>query len=113
MDFSQAISAHAEWKYRLTDYIEGGSTEKLDPDCVCRDDQCPLGRWLHAPENEAARGLDEVRRSHAEFHRAAAEVIRCVHRKDLGGARRLLGGAYREHSTNVVLLLKALREALA
>ena len=46
-DFDKAIEAHRQWKVRLRKAISGRDT--LDSDTICRDDQCPLGKWIHGP----------------------------------------------------------------
>lgn len=42
-----AMQAHANWKKRLMDYIEGNSQEDLQPHNVCVDNRCTLGIWIH------------------------------------------------------------------
>ena len=43
----EAMQAHANWKKRLHDYIEGKSTEDLQPHQVGMDYRCVLGKWIH------------------------------------------------------------------
>jgi hypothetical protein len=50
----------------------------LEVDVVRLDDRCLLGLWLHASGNQAVRNptaLRMLRDVHAEFHRAASEVL--------------------------------------
>lgn len=112
MDFDAAIVAHARWKYRLTDYVDGKSKEKLDPKVVGCDDQCDLGKWLHSGEckNLACR---ELRDAHASFHRAAAAVVVLVnggHPKEAHDALAT-SGEYAKYSAEVIARIKALRTA--
>jgi hypothetical protein len=77
MDFHEAVVAHTRWKIRLRLLIEG-TGEALDPDVVVRDDRCDLGKWIYAEGPRLARGASyqELRTSHADFHKVAADVVR-------------------------------------
>lgn len=102
--------AHAEWRFRLADYVEGTSTEKLDPYHVGCDDRCDLGRWIHGQSSRSAV-LVELEEVHAAFHRAAAEVVSLVQSGRKEEARAALGfsGSYRASSGCVTMLVKALK----
>jgi hypothetical protein len=73
---SAAIAAHDEWKTRLLAAVEAGSSE-FDPEHVRADDRCPFGQWLYAAEADLGASLhyERVRDLHAQFHRAAADVL--------------------------------------
>jgi methyl-accepting chemotaxis protein len=72
----RGIAAHAKWKYYLRQAIKTGKSEWTVPS-VRVDDQCEFGIWLGSVP--AADQLREhwktVRARHAEFHRAAADVL--------------------------------------
>lgn len=78
MNFDEAIVAHAEWKLKLTLYLQGEG--KLDPSVIRQDNQCKLGKWIYSDgrkyQNETA--YEELRRLHADFHRCAACVVESV-----------------------------------
>ena len=80
MDFDSAIQAHQDWKAKLATYIrtKDGS---LDENTVTKDNVCPLGQWLHG-EGNAKYGSDsefkELVAKHADFHKAAADIVRRV-----------------------------------
>jgi len=77
-DFMAAIEAHVRWKVRLEAHIAGNGTEELSPEIVGRDDQCVLGKWIHGSGGTAYAshpGFDELRETHAQFHRNAARII--------------------------------------
>ncbi len=105
INFMSAIEAHVRWKIRLEAYIAGTSEEQLDPEVVCRDDQCPLGKWIYSdggqqygdnPEFEA------MRLTHAKFHQCAGDVIRLVDEGNKEEASRLLcSGDYASHSHQI------------
>ncbi len=79
MDLRQAITQHMQWKFRLDLLVAGYSRETLDPDRVEREDSCDLGLWI-AGEGERTYGSNpaflSLQRTHAEFHRCIARVIR-------------------------------------
>lgn len=78
LNFRTAIDAHMKWKVRLHETIQGTSPEQLDPNHICQDDQCALGKWMysigglkysHLPE------FRELKQTHAEFHCCAALIV--------------------------------------
>ncbi len=116
LDFYKAIEAHQRWKVRLAEHIRGASSERLDWQVVCRDDQCALGQWLHqgARVPEAQHALfTRLLGEHAEFHRRAGEVVQLV---DDGAReqalRQLTSGDYARASHRVVASLSQLFLAL-
>jgi hypothetical protein len=77
MDFGQAVDAHVDWKWKLSAYLRKPD-KSLDPATLEVDDQCALGKWIH-DEGRAYSGLTEfaeLQTTHAEFHRAAADIVR-------------------------------------
>ncbi len=114
MDFDGAIQAHEAWKGRLLAFVSGGG-EALDPGVVGRDDACALGKWIHS---EGARyggrfSFAQVRTHHAQFHRAAAEVVKAVQLGDGQRALALLNGAtYQKASADTVAAIRALKDSL-
>ncbi|CAD5374589.1 Methyl-accepting chemotaxis sensory transducer [Rubrivivax sp. A210] len=92
-DFDQAIDAHRQWKVKLRSAIAGH--EKLDADKICRDDQCPLGKWLHGDGGQRWGGRPrfvELMDKHAGFHRAAGAVALTINSGRYEQAERLMGG---------------------
>ncbi len=93
VDFYAAIQAHVLWRVRLEAYVEGTSTEKLNPSIVSRDDCCALGKWIYGAGGAhygAHPRFPDLKEVHACFHKAAGEVIRCVDSGDNEKARKLL-----------------------
>ena len=79
LDIDAAINAHERWKARLMDYLEGRSTEKMDPDVIRQDHRSALGSWLHGVGvatlgHQPAFPLLMAR--HQYFHEQAANMIR-------------------------------------
>lgn len=102
LDIVSAIEAHVRWKIRLEAHINGTSTENLDPDTVCKDDQCTLGRWIHGHGRArygAAALFLSLEQTHAKFHRSAADIIRQANAGDKAGALAMLNeGVYAKYS---------------
>jgi hypothetical protein len=115
IDIPQCIEAHMKWKGRLQSYLDGTSTEVLDPMVVCRDDQCVLGKWIHGPalkyfhEDE---GFHKLRSDHANFHYVAGTVIKKVQEKDLAGSDALMRSEYARASRDVIQDLTELNKHL-
>ena len=116
LDIDAAINAHERWKARLMDYLEGRSTEKMDPDVIRQDHRSALGHWLHGVGaatmgHQAAFPLLMVR--HQYFHEQAASMIELAQQGEWDKAVQVLHGGYRHGSSQVVLLLKELKRGLA
>ncbi|GAA6141605.1 CZB domain-containing protein [Hydrogenophaga sp. 5NK40-0174] len=115
LNVDKAIASHEQWKDRLRQALDGSSPEILDPEAVCRDDRCDLGRWLHGTGRERLGhhvAFTALVASHQSFHRQAARVIELSQSGRKQEAERELDTAYRHASNRVVLLLKAIRNAL-
>lgn len=91
-DFDQAIEAHRQWKVRLRKAIV--DRDRLDAETICRDDQCPLGKWIHGPGSArwGSRPLFvQLLDKHAEFHKVAGGVARTINGGQYADAERLIG----------------------
>ncbi|MDP2808533.1 MAG: CZB domain-containing protein [Rhodocyclaceae bacterium] len=105
LNFKTAVDAHMKWKIRLESYINGTSTEQLNVDVVCRDDQCTLGQWIGGIGGERFGQMPVfavVRSRHAHFHRCAGEVLAVAQQGDKARALHMLEeGAYPDASEQV------------
>jgi hypothetical protein len=115
LDIDTAIAAHENWKLRLQNYVDGKSTETLQPEVVCLDDRCDLGKWLHGPGNQRlgkypAFGMLVAR--HKFFHVQASTVVAMSQSGQKDKAQQALEGGYRHASNQVILLLKELKRGL-
>lgn len=112
LNFKTAVDAHMKWKVRLESYIGGTSTEQLKVELVCRDDQCPLGKWIYDKGGEKfgfSETFFDMKAHHALFHRSAGDVLAAAQAGDATGARKLLhGGDYVKASERVKMLLARL-----
>lgn len=112
LDFKQAIDAHMKWKVRLERVINGNNEENLKVEVVSRDDQCPLGKWIHGGGGERfghLREFQEMKMEHARFHLCAGDVLACCLAGDQEGATdKLRSGDYTRASERVKLHLARL-----
>jgi len=109
LNFKTAVDAHMKWKVRLESYINGTSTEELKVEVVCRDDQCPLGKWIHDKGGEKfgfSETFFDMKAHHAHFHRCAGDVLAAAQSGKKDAALKLLhGGDYVKASERVKMLL--------
>jgi methyl-accepting chemotaxis protein len=114
-DFDSAIRAHRDWKVKLRQAIaEHG---RLDAETICRDDHCPLGRWLHGEGGRrwsSRPSFSTLLGKHAEFHRTAGDVARRINGGQYEQAERLIGAgsAFARISSEVSTLLTQAKRGL-
>lgn len=115
MDLDQAIAAHTQWKLKLRTAIN--RKEQLDVAVVCRDDQCPLGKWLHGEgrmqygaKGTFTRLIDSHRKFHAEVGNVAREVN--AGRFERAGTLLDAGSAFAGASTDVGMAINSLKREL-
>jgi methyl-accepting chemotaxis protein len=114
-DFDKAIEAHRQWKVKLRQAI--AARGKLDSATICRDDQCPLGKWIHGPGGSqwgARPTFVELLNTHAEFHRTAGKVAQEINGGHYAQAERLIGSGSRfaQVSTEVATVLTRAKRGL-
>jgi Chemoreceptor zinc-binding domain len=112
LNFVAAVEAHRKWKERLTAYVQGTSTEKLDYTAIRRDDQCNLGKWIYS-SGIAAMGnspvFHQLKSKHAHFHVTASRIVELVQHEEKPSAQKLLNGAeYTKASIEVQMLIAKL-----
>lgn len=112
LNFKTAIDAHMKWKVRLEKCMQTDNEEGLKVETVSRDDQCPLGKWIHSIGGERfghLREFQEMKLEHARFHLCAGDVLTCCLAGDKEGAgQKLRSGDYVRASERVKLLLARL-----
>ena len=110
-----ALVTHLTWKVRLQEAIEAGHCPWPVAD-VRSDRACDLGRWLlDVPAaDRASRHWRRIRRLHAAFHAAAAEVLALAlagHRREAEAALGP-GSRYARASAALVRALLAWKDVL-
>ncbi len=112
LNFMDAITAHQKWKTRLTMYLGGAATEKLDYRVVCRDDQCVLGKWINGEGGDTYGHMplfSQLKMTHAQFHLTAGNIVRFQDEGKSDQAQDALRhGEYPQHSIKVQGLLSSL-----
>jgi len=93
-DFDSAIAAHIDWKMKLSKYLQKPDGS-LNPDKVCLDNACVLGKWLYSDgekfKTSSPNEYQAVRQHHADFHQTAARIIKLIDEGKSSEANRLLG----------------------
>lgn len=110
-DFAAAAKAHIDWKMKLSKYMEKPDGS-LDHKHVCKDNACKLGLWIYnegqsyRPQNPSL--FDQLKKSHADFHVAAGEIVQAINNGDLRTAEKLLGpqGEYLAVSEKTVGIIR-------
>ena len=116
LNIDVAISAHENWKLRLQAYLDGKSSEAFEPDVICFDNRCDLGKWIHGPGRERLGkypGFTALVDNHKMFHYAASNVVSLDQAGKKDDARKMLDGQFSHFSGQVVGILKALQEISA
>ncbi|MBP9708891.1 MAG: CZB domain-containing protein [Oligoflexales bacterium] len=112
MNFDEAIVAHAEWKLKLTLYLQGEG--ELNHSVVCQDNQCKLGKWIYSDGKRYANEhtYEHLRKVHADFHRCAGEVIKTVDDGKISVAKQLItnDSEYAKVSTIVIDAISAVKK---
>ena len=116
-DFNAAISAHIDWKMKLSKYLSHPDGS-LDHNKVCKDNACSLGKWIYGDGQNYrslnAKTFDDLKSSHAEFHTVAGEIVKLINQKNVQEATTLLSadGPYLKVSTQTVELIKELKNSV-
>ncbi len=115
MNFDDAIKAHTDWKMKLTSYLRKPD-DSLNPDVVCKDDQCTLGKWLYG-EGARYNTLPEfakLKSAHASFHLEAAEIIRRAKKGESVSEETALGAKSRfsDFSGQVIMQIRTIRNKI-
>jgi len=94
---------------------KGGSEHS--PEVVGKDDVCKFGQWLYSlpAEEQKAKHFQTVKLLHAEFHKAAAEVLGLVLKGNKPEASKCMeyGGTYFSASGKLQLELNRWKQELS
>ena len=106
MDLGSAMEAHARWKVRLRDTLEG--EQALVPEHVACDGGCDLGNWIRERGHlDGAEAFVTLRRQHASFHKTVTEILEACRGGRVPERRAVvaISSAISTHSSSVVSLL--------
>ena len=110
MNFKDAIVSHTKWKKTLSDYINNPDGS-LNPDIICKDNNCALGLWIYGEAIEQCQGdkkYDSLKSYHTQMHIDAADVVKKIHHTKNCSENELLGDEsdFYKSSKNVIALLE-------
>jgi len=116
MNFDDAITAHSGWKQKLAAYLRRPDGS-IDVASLAADSHCALGQWIHSQSGAITSDprFAELKREHASFHRAAAEVVRRANAGANVSEEIALGAKspYAECSSRVIQLIMEMKRKLA
>ena len=105
---NDAIGAHGMWKLRLRTSVQTGKSD-ITPQVAGCDDACAFGKWLkHGSIEPAVKSgvpYQVVTRLHADFHRAAGNVLSDALAGRPAEAETTLQGEFTERSEKLVKAL--------
>lgn len=113
LDIDMAMSAHENWKLRLSAHLEGKSTERFSAEEICFDDRCDLGRWIHGDGKARLGnfpGFTALMGHHKMFHYAASNVVSLAKAGKAAQAQAMLSGQFTKFSGEVIQDLELLRK---
>lgn len=113
MDLSHAIDAHAQWKSKFRIAIKDRTA--LDAAKVGKDDQCELGKWIHASRAQlgAKADFEALRVAHAEFHVIAGKLAGLINAGRFDEAAVMLDSpVYTKASQVVAVAIVTLQSSL-
>jgi hypothetical protein len=102
-DWLRIITAHVAWKQRLQKFLDGTSTETLDPAVIGVDNRCELGKWIYSGGTSFQHNANytTVKELHANFHKVAASIVDYHMRGETQAAQSLLTGDYSQLSNTL------------
>lgn len=99
-EIEQALEAHAAWRKRFKDYLNGRGA--FDAATASANDQCQFGKWLNREGNRLMPSelYGDIRAAHDEFHRVAGGIVQKIKDKQFAEARLDLApaGAFNQAS---------------
>lgn len=105
---NDAIGAHGMWKMRLRTAIRTGMGD-IDSRVATRDCECAFGKWIHGPLLDPAIKVGTpyqvIRRLHAEFHRAAGDVLANLEKGEAARAEVAMENEFAPRSEKLVRAL--------
>lgn len=106
LNLKEVLDAHMAWRKRLKDALDGLGSETYEVASVAQDNLCVLGKWLYGPGKAHYAHLPEyevLRRTHADFHLCAGEVLIEHQGGNVDAAANLLKGKFHGISNKIQL----------
>lgn len=89
LDIEFTIKSHLQWKLKLEKAVEKHSIEEYTLSSVAADDNCALGKWIYSKAKEFYANCEHsdiyttLKKSHAKFHKIAAEILNDVNNGEI------------------------------
>lgn len=115
LDLLAAQAAHDHWKIRFEGQLGGLTDAGMQPEDICFDDRCVLGRWLQGDGKASVGQLPAFRQlvdSHRSFHHAASNLLSLQRSGRAYEMNRLQLGAYNASASAIARSFMALRRQL-
>lgn len=106
LNLKEALDAHEAWNGRLKSVLDGTSTESIQVSEIAQDCNCHLGKWIYGPGKKSHSSYEEyeiLRKTHAEFHLCAGEILMEHQAGNDGVADKLLKTKFRNLSNRIQL----------
>lgn len=77
LSLEDAINGHISWVKNWKNALKERNYERFQPEIVCQDDQCYLGKWIYSIEDQFNQSgkYRAVKDKHAQFHLLAADIV--------------------------------------
>ncbi|SDK87323.1 methyl-accepting chemotaxis protein, partial [Methylophilus rhizosphaerae] len=110
-----ANKAHAAWKTRLINYMNGKHKEVINHDDAASDHKCDLGKWIYGEGKQHAHRNEyrTLKEAHAHFHESVGEILVCIESRKLDQAKFLLGGDFSRKSKDTRAAIDHLSKVLS
>lgn len=115
LDLLAAQAAHDHWKIRFEGQLSGLADAGMQPEDICFDDRCVLGRWLQGDGKVSVGHLPAFRQlvdCHRSFHHAASNLLSLQRSGRMHEMHRLHSGAYSTSASAISRSFMALRRQL-
>ncbi|WP_019882306.1 methyl-accepting chemotaxis protein [Methylophilus sp. 42] len=110
-----ANKAHAQWKTRLIDYMNGRQKEPINHADAASDHKCDLGKWIYGEGKQHSHRKEyrDLKDAHAHFHQSVGDIVASVAAKNMDKAKFLLGGDFSRRSKDTHTAIESLSRVLS
>ncbi|WP_052179122.1 methyl-accepting chemotaxis protein [Methylophilus sp. Q8] len=110
-----ANKAHAQWKTRLIDYMNGRQKEPINHADAASDHKCDLGKWIYGKGKQHSHRKEyrDLKDAHAHFHQSVGDIVASVAAKNMDKAKFLLGGDFSRRSKDTHTAIESLSRVLS
>lgn len=113
LNIDAAIISHENWVTRLEAICADRFKEDMNPDHLCHDHKCAIGKWIYGENSKPliqTATVKDLKKVHKRFHSDAAAVIRLCQEGNLRQATQIMESHIHPLSRRVRYQLEALRD---